>query len=177
LGQLKARRAAPALARLLRDHDDSVRRAAAWALSTIEGEAVPALIEVLSSHDDRTQQLAAEALGRIGDTRAIRSLLDTIVRNREASAQYPEPLEAARAAQDALVKILTVSAGSIPHVDLDAMAGAPDGVCIHLISDDEPTIRQEVVVDCSGLRALAGAERARRDLSVGTAVDGRDPGP
>jgi HEAT repeat protein len=148
---------------LLRDHDESARRAAALALSTIGIESVPALIDVLSSHDERAQQLAAAALGRIRDIRAVSPLLDTIIRNREASAQYPEPLEAARAARDALIAILTVSAGSIPQAELDSIAGAPDGACAHQHSDDDQTIRWDVVVDCCGLRERAGAERARRD--------------
>jgi HEAT repeat protein len=166
LSQLNAPRAAPALVRLLRDHDEAVSRAAAWALSTTGPEAVPLLIEALSFHDGRAQLLAAEALGRICDIHAVRALSDTIVRNSEASAEYPAPLDAARAARDALVAILSASAGAIPQGELDLLASAPDGACIHQDADGQVFTR-DVVVDCRGVRDRAEAERARRHAVSG----------
>jgi HEAT repeat protein len=162
LGELAPPRAVPSLIRALRDHDAEVRETAARALSGIGTEAVLPLFEVLTSPDVTAQRLAAQALGRIGDIRAVRPLVECIRANRQAGASYLEPLEAARAARDALSAILSRGADQIPTDDLERINSVPDALQEHQVGDDEQSYREEIAVDCSELRHLSRTEIEKR---------------
>ncbi len=162
LGQLKAQRGAPALAKLLRDQDASVGLAAATALVTIGVEAVPVLLEALASASESSQRLAAQALGRIGDIRAVGPLVESIRQNREATPSHPEPLAIAGAARDALLAIIGASAASIPQVELEAASEVPDSLLNRQTGDDEQSLTLEKGLDCAALRDVARAELKRR---------------
>ncbi len=67
----QARRAIPALLDALKDPDQSVREATAFALGNIPGDmriCVPPLIEALRDQDVQVRARAADALGRIGQS-------------------------------------------------------------------------------------------------------------
>ena len=153
--------AVPSLIRALRDHDADVREAASLALSDTGAEAVPPLLEVLAAPDVTAQRLAAQALGRIGDIRAVRPLAECIRANRRARS-YLEPLEAARAARDALSMILSRGADQIPAGDLVTISSVPDAMQEHQVGDDEQSYSEEMAVDCSELRSLIQSELKKR---------------
>jgi len=161
LGGLAFPAAVPSLIRALRDHDADVREAASLALSGTGAEAVPPLLEVLAAPDVTAQRLAAQALGRIGDIRAVRPLTECIRANRRAGA-YLEPLEAARAARDALSAILSRAASQIPAGDLESISSVPDAIREHQAGDQEQSYSEEIAVDCSELRKLGQSELKKR---------------
>ena len=162
LEKLAPPKAVPSLIRALRDHDAEVRETAARALLGIGPEAVLPLLEVLAAPDVTAQRLAAQALGRIGDIRAVQALVECIRANRRAGACYLEPLEAARAARDALSAILSRAADQIPAGDLERICSVPDAVREHQVGDDEQSYWEETAVDCSGLRNLSQSELKKR---------------
>jgi HEAT repeat protein len=161
LGKLAPPKAVPSLIRALRDHDEEVRETASRALSDIGTEAVLPLLEVLAGPDVTAQRLAAQALGRIGDIRAVLPLVECIRGNRRAGA-YLEPLEAARAARDALSAILRRVADQIATGDLERIGSVPDAVQEHQVGDDEQGYSEEIAVDCSELRSLSQSELKKR---------------
>jgi HEAT repeat protein len=161
LGELAPPKAVPSLIRALRDHDAEVRETAARALSCIGHEAVLPLFEVLAAPDVTAQRLAAQAIGRIGDIRAVLPLVECIRANQRAGT-YLEPLEAARAARDALLAILSRGADQIPAGDLERISSMPDAVREHQVGDDVQSYWQEIAVDCSGLRNLSQSELKKR---------------
>ena len=132
------------------------------ALSGTGAEAVPPLLEVLAAPDVTAQRLAAQALGRIGDIRAVRPLVECIRANQRAGAYYLEPLEAARAARDALSAILSRGADQIPAGDLESISSVPDAMRQHQVGDDEQSYWEEIAVDCSELRNRSQSELKKR---------------
>jgi HEAT repeat protein len=152
---LRHAKAVPALIRALRDYDSEVRELAAHALAATGPEAVLPLMEAMASPDVTAQKLAARALERIGDSRAVAALVDCVVANRSAR-DYQEPLEAARAARDALRSILSRAGDAIPAGELQRIACVPDAT--RELEGGE----QEVAVDCSDLRTLSRLELDKR---------------
>jgi len=162
LAMLRPERAVTALIRVLKDHDANVQTAAATALAGIGPPAVAALQEAIDSLDATTERLAAFALGEIGDPRAAGALAGAIARNRSAASSYLEPLEAARAAANALARILASSSNLVSKGDLERIARVPDAVQLHQVGDGQPSSHEETVVDCSRIRELARQELLRR---------------
>ena len=83
LGDIKDRRAVPALIDRLRDADENIQVAAAEALGKIrDRRAVDALLNCLTHHNQGWLDYAsAEALGEIGDERALGPLLAALGQN------------------------------------------------------------------------------------------------
>ncbi len=162
LGSIGAAISARPLARVLRDHDPKVRAAAAEALAAIGLPAVEVLKECLESPDAAVDALAARALGRIGDPRAAGALAGAVARNRSTQDSYPEPMEAVKAASEALAAILTRAASEVSREDLERIAAAPDGLLEHPGAEGEDAHRTERVVDCGPIRDMAARELERR---------------
>jgi HEAT repeat protein len=165
LGRLRAEPGIKPLLRALRDHDEAVREAAARALAAIGKPAVEGLRDSLASLDATEEYLAARALGEISDVRAIKALAETIEKNKSVSSSYPVPIEAARAAAEALTSILNSSSESIGREDLVLLLDLPDAVLVHPPAGELPRARQEIAVDCSALRTAAELELSRRRSS------------
>jgi len=162
LEELTSSGVVPALIRALRDHDAEVREAASRALSGTGSEAVVPLLEVVAGPDVTAQRLAAQALGRIGDIRAVRPLAECIRSNRRANSSFLEPIEAARAARDALSAIVSRAADQIPAGDLEAVSSVPDAMLERQAGDQGQSYGQEIAVDCSALRTRSRSELEKR---------------
>jgi len=150
------------LLKALKDYDSKVQDAAAQALAAIGLPAFEGLRTSLESPDAAVERLAARVLGQIGDARAAGALADTIARNRSTTSSYPEPLEASRAAAEALAFILAASAANVTDEDLERIASVPDGLLEHPEGETQEERRPERVVDCTHIRELARQELARR---------------
>ena len=162
LERLRTVGAVPALVRALRDPVRAVRECVENALVAIGRDAVPALSEALSSEDAGVQGHAAAALGRIGDRRALMALPDVIFRNRRSPSGYDGPVEAARAAAEALKLILQREAASLSEEELRALCEVPDAV-VEIVSPEDPfNTLDESAVDCAPVRSLAQRELSRR---------------
>jgi hypothetical protein len=95
--------------------------------------------------------------------------------NRSTAADYPDPLEAARAGAEALAILMESAASYVTADDLQLVAAVPDGT---LGGGSE----RAVSVDCSRLRDLAARELARRKIGDVPLIDTWDvpdfePGP
>jgi HEAT repeat protein len=145
------------LLRVLRDHDPAVQSAAAKALASTGQGAVDGLIRMLSHHDSTVQRQAALALADIGEARAAGALADAIEQNRALLHEYPELLDAVRAAATALAAILTKSSSAMPAEVLRRMEEVPDAVCRNVAGG-----AGEPAVDCAPIRDLARQELHRR---------------
>jgi HEAT repeat protein len=157
LAMLRSPAAIDPLLRALKDHDLSVQSAACKALAGTGQAAVEGLSPMLSHHDSSVQRQAALALGDIGDPRAAAPLADAIEQNRALLREYPELLEAVRAAATALTAILTKSSSAVPAEVLDRVAEMPDAV-----SRSAAGGAREPAVDCGPIRELARQELHRR---------------
>jgi HEAT repeat protein len=153
LGKLKLSSSVNPLLKLLRDHDPEVQRASADALIEIGGSAIEGLMALLECPDPSAQRESARALGRIADPRAAGPLVELIRGNRRTTGDYPEPLEAARAAAESLITILTRSADSIPPETLARIAEVPDCIVVQGQAGVE-----EVALDCSPIRKLVNRD-------------------
>jgi len=168
LGELRLAETQGPLLQALRDYDPAVRQAAADALAGFGPAAVAALAALLSHHDPTVQVLASRALGAIGDARAAGQLAAVIEQNRTIPNDYPELLEAVRAAAAALEAVLRHSAPSMAIVELQRLAALP-----------EPRIQTaagspaEIAAGCAAVRDLATAEIQRRGLPA--TPSGSDP--
>jgi HEAT repeat protein len=157
LAMLRSPAAIDPLLRALKDHDPPVQNAAAKALASTGQAAVDGLLPMLSHHDSSVQRQAALALGDIGDPRAAGALADAIEQNRALLREYPELLDAVRAAATALAAILTKSASAVPAEVLQRMAEVPDAASRNVAGGAE-----EPAVDCAPIRELARQELQRR---------------
>ena len=162
LAAVRQERAIQPLLKALKDYDPKVQDAAVQALVAIGLPALEGLRASLESPDAAVERLAARALGQIGDARSAGALADTIARNRGTTSSYPEPLEASRAAAEALAAILAVSASKVTDEDLERIASVPDGLLEHPEGETEEERRPERVVNCTQIRELARQELARR---------------
>jgi HEAT repeat protein len=145
------------LAKLLRDPDIGVQAASAGALENIGAPAGNELRDLLDVSDPGVQRRAAHVLGRLRSVSAAGALARMIHSNRSAAADYPDPLEAARAGAEALTILMETSASEITDDDLQQVASVPDGT----LSGGSG---RSVSVDCSQLRDLAAGELARRKI-------------
>ena len=79
IGELKCRRAAPSLVKLIEGDFRDVRRASMRALGEIrDDESRPALQEAITDHDSHVRKAAFGALGRIGDRSSFDLLLNLL---------------------------------------------------------------------------------------------------
>lgn len=159
LGELSAPEAAGTLAQALCDLDRTVAAAASRSLVRVGLGALPHLHGALAGSDASAQRLAAEAIGEIGDPGSVGALSGAISANREATTDYPDTHDAARAASDALTRILGQSAGACLTADLRLAAEVPDAVLRRPGSHAAP---HESRVDCAAARDLARKELQRR---------------
>jgi HEAT repeat protein len=157
LGSVPTQAGIKALGRLLRDPDNGVQAASAGALEAIGIPAEKELKELLESPDPGVQRHSARVLGRIRSPEAAGALARMIRSNRSATSDYPDPLEAARAAAEALTILMEASASGIPIDDLEQVASVPDGIL-------SSGTAHSVSVDCTRLRDLASQELARRGV-------------
>jgi HEAT repeat protein len=155
LGRLRAVGALPDLLRAIKDRDSDVQAAAGGALAEIGAPALDGLLEVLAAGDVTSRLHAARAIGAIGDPRSVAALVEAYRDNHRALETYPEPLEAARTAMEALMSILEANATRIPPEDLELVSGLPDGVLEFPAVTAEQMYREEVCVDASALRDFA----------------------
>ncbi|MGB9979800.1 HEAT repeat domain-containing protein [Methanobacterium sp.] len=79
LGKIGDERAVESLMDALHDKDSDVRWKAAVALGKMKSAAVEPLIELLKNDDWHIRGRAAEALGKIGDERAVKPLINSLV--------------------------------------------------------------------------------------------------
>ncbi len=159
LGELRAPEAAGALAQALCDPDRAAAAAASRSLVRIGPGALPYLHGTLAGSDASAQRLAAEAIGEIGDPASAGALSGAIAANRDATTDYPDVHDVARAASDALTRILGQSAGACLTADLRRAAEVPDAVLRRPGSHTGP---HESSVDCAAARDLARKELQRR---------------
>lgn len=145
------------LLRALRDYDSTVSLAAVKALVQIGPAALDGLVRMLVHHDPTVQRLAAGALAEIGDPRAAEALTSAVKQNRTVSNEYPELIDVARAAADALAAILAKRAPAVSGEDLQQLADLPDSV-----RPDAAAGTGGPVVDCAPIRDLARQELKRR---------------
>jgi len=157
LALLRSPAAIDPLLRVLRDHDPAVQNAAARALASTGHAAVDGLMRMLSHHDPSVQCQAALALADIGDPRAAGALADAIKQGRALLNEYPDLLDAVRAAAGALAAILTKSSSAMPAEVLQRMAEVPDAVCRSAAGG-----AREPAIDCAPIRDLARQELYRR---------------
>jgi HEAT repeat protein len=155
LGRLRTVRALPDLLRAIKDRDSNVQAAAADALAEIGAPALEGLLQVLAAGDVTARRYAACAIGAIRDPRSVAALVEAYRDNHRASESYPEPLEAARTAMEALVSVLGADPTRIPPEDLELVSELPDGVLEFPAVTAEQTYHEEVRVDASALRDLA----------------------
>jgi HEAT repeat protein len=160
LASLRSGEALAPLLRALKDHDPQVQNSAARALANIGFPAVQGLVDALGSPDASVQREAARALGEIRDPRSVPALVETITRNRSTTEEYPDSLEAARAAADSLQSILFSGiTQQVAEGDLLRIAGVPDCMMLRL-SNEKPSA--ELALDCTRIRDLARQELERR---------------
>ena len=170
LARLLAVRALPELLRAVRDREAPVQAAAADALAAIGAPALDGLLELLATGDSAAQRHAAHAIGVIEEPRAVPALVEAYRENRRASESYPEPLEAARSAMEALKQILEAKSALLAQEDLELITALPDGVLEFPAVTAEQTYHEEIRVDASALR-----ERARRALATRAAPADSSP--
>jgi HEAT repeat protein len=156
LGLLKSAEAVTHLLQALRDPSPAVQEAAVNALVNIGIPALEGLESSLTSYDASVIRSAAIALGRIGSPGCVPALADLISGNRAISNEYPEMLDAVKAAADALGGILMTSPGIISQQDLNLIAELPESISLM-------GIQPLKTVDCSNLRGQAKEELLRRD--------------
>ena len=116
LGALGDRKAAPLLAKTLRDSEPFVRGRSAWALGALDAsEAVPALVEALKDSDAGVREQVAWALGAIGDRRAVDGLIgaltDSVSSVRKQAAWALGALGDRRAVQGLMTCLKDTDAG------------------------------------------------------------------
>jgi HEAT repeat protein len=155
LGSISSPESVPALLEAVTDHDLAVQRAAANALANIGPTAREGLESLIGSYDASVARFAASALGKISDPRSVPALLDLIAANRELPKEYPEILDAVRAAVESIGTILTSSLDRIPQGDLTRIAELPEVI-------RASGIQPSVAVDCAPLRDRAAEELGRR---------------
>jgi HEAT repeat protein len=152
------------LARALRDVDRTVQAAAATALAAVGNPAVDELLLALGEADPSVQRFAAEALGNIGNPLAAPALAEVIATNQDFAQDYMNPLDAARAAADALLKLLEASAIDISFEALEKIAALPD---IGVVRDLDRSGRADATgSSCGRIRGLAVAELTRRRTAI-----------
>ncbi len=142
----------------LKDHDPQVQASAARGLAIIGRPALAGLVNAVSAPDASVQREAARALGQIRDPNSANALVEVILRNRSTTEEYPDSLEAARAAAAALEAILSGAARQIEEEQLRRIAAVPD--CTVVRQWDEK--QAEVALDCTRIRDLAKGELDRR---------------
>jgi HEAT repeat protein len=155
LGSLRSREAVPSLLEALRDHNPEVQEAAAQALANAGIPALEGLESSLTFYDSSVARLAACAVGRIGDARSVPALVKMVAGNRSISHEYPEMLDAVKAAVEALGGILASLGEKISQRDLESIAELPEEICL-LGSQPSRT------VDCTHLRDQARQELLKR---------------
>jgi len=126
LGQLKDRRAIPALVETLKDEEEEVASAAASALSAIGEPAVPSLISTLRNEQPRMRQMAVKALGKMG-TLAVRPLLNIIQDEKQPDNVIRGTAEALGLLREAeaiphLINLLHVRGGRLAESAVAALA-------------------------------------------------------
>jgi HEAT repeat protein len=163
LASLKLASSLAPLQEALRDHDRGVQEAAADALAGFGPAATEYLGIALESPDASVQRQAARALGFIGDPKMAAALASVIYENRRTQADYPESLEAARAAADSLRAILASSADTIDSHALARIAEVPDCTVVELSAEQVP--QEKPALDCSLIRRLALEAKTDRQRS------------
>ena len=118
------------------------------ALTHIGTPAREGLEASLTFYDASVARLAAGALGQIADARSVPALVDMIAGNRTVSREYPEMLDAIKAAVDSLDRILTVSPGKVSQQNLERFGELPEEI---QLSGSQPAR----IVDCTHLRNQA----------------------
>ena len=103
--------------------------------------------------------------GSLLGPQAAAALATTIVKNRDVSASYLEPLEAARAAANALERILRNSPDQITKPDLERLASIPDATVSRQGDSGGPSDATQITVDCSRVRELARRASAKERSS------------
>jgi HEAT repeat protein len=156
LGLFKSAETVAPLLQALKDTSPVVQEAAVNALVNIGIPALEGLESFLTFYDASVVRSAAIALGRIGSPGCAPALADLIIRNSAISNEYPEMLDAVKAAADALGGILMKSPGTISQQNLNLIAELPEAVSL---IGSQPL----KTVDCSGLRSRAKEELLRRD--------------
>jgi HEAT repeat protein len=162
LGSMRSPDAVHPLARLLRDVDGMVQAAAASALAAMANLAVNELRTALESEDPTVQRLAAEALGKTGNPAAAAPLAAIIETSHSFPPDYPDPLEAARAAAGALQKVLDAAAADVAFEDLERIASLPDITAVPNPGESG----ERTALNCGRIRGLAVAELLRRRAAI-----------
>jgi HEAT repeat protein len=157
LESLASEEATRPLLQALKDHDPEVQEAAMHALIKIGSSALGGLEEALTFYDASVVRLAADAIGEIGNPRAVPALVRLIASNRSVSNEYPEMLEAVRAAVDSLDRMLASYLDDVPQGDLEQITDLPD--MVHLQGHQHSS-----AVDCTRLRDRAQKELLRRGI-------------
>jgi HEAT repeat protein len=156
LGLFKSAEAVAPLLQALKDSNAVVQEAAVNALVNIGIPALAGLESSLTFYDASVVRSAAIALGRIGSPGCVPALAELIIANRAISNEYPEMLDAVKAAADALSGILMTSPGIISQQDLNLVAELPESISL---MGSQPL----KTVDCSRLRSQAKEELLRHD--------------
>ena len=155
LGSMASSESVQPLLKAVADHDRAVQKAAANALEHVGAPAREGLESLIGSYDASVAGLAAGALGKIADPRSAPVLLDFISANRNVPEEYPETLEAVRAAVESLGTILASSVDKISREDLTRITGLPVAI---RASGNQPS----VAVDCTPLKERAVEELLHR---------------
>ena len=151
LGSIRSASAVPQLLKSAADHDPAAQKAAVQALVNIGDASREGLESLLASYDASVACLAAEALGKIADPRSAPALLDLIAANCAIPDEYPEFLEAVRAAAGSLDLILRSFPEKMLQRDLTRIAELPEVI-------RAPGNRPSAPVDCAPLRNRAAEE-------------------
>jgi HEAT repeat protein len=147
LGQLRDRRAIPALVETLSDEKEEVAREAALALSVIGEPAVPWLLSSLASEQAAVRRMAVEALGKMGAL-AVRPLLYIIHDERQADDAVKGAAEALGLLGDAqavphLIRLLRAREGRFAECAARALAAVGEPAVRWLI-ESLPSERAEL---------------------------------
>ena len=128
---------------------------AAQALVRVGPASIEPLITALREHGEWP---VAKALGQIGDARAVKPLVATVVNTKNLrELTYPMPVEEPILA---LEKVLERSATEVPTEDLHKVAALEDSVFIS--TPPETCMYWEKTIDCSHVKQLARQELIRR---------------
>jgi len=183
VGEVRPRRASPALAGLLMDRrsSEAIRLAAARALGPLREETgIPALAAVLNATDwppavtDRVRIAAARSLGDLGGRFAIDELLKATrhpsARVRPAAVVALAPYAAAPRPTQAILKAARSADADtrrrFVHAHWESSRAAP-AVCNIFCADADWSVRVEAVAGLAALKAPDGVSRLIDALAAG----------
>lgn len=154
LDNLESTRAAPAVARALRDANVVVRRAAADALGSMDDrEVVPALVAAARDADLEVRRAVVEALASLQDRRAmpvfVAALAEADVEVRRGAAQGFSQLENVRTAPPELIRAMDDRDAEVRHSVAHALGQIQDPGSLRAllghVADPSVDVRRAVV--------------------------------